>query len=110
MTPRVVPELERRNGRSSYGEFRSRGGATTTSFASRESVFWKYMCEPAVLAPVASEFTGQPRLATMDDAEQRVLSRATSAAGDYLVPSDFDEMVSSVRVLALWLAAWHARS
>jgi HK97 family phage major capsid protein len=91
VTPRVVPTVERRDGRGSYAEFRSRGGATSFT---PESVFWRYMTEPG--EPIA-EAVGQVRLATLDEQEQRVLSKATSAAGGYLVPSDFDNMVASVR-------------
>ena len=99
MTPRVLPDVEHRagrgDGRSSYGEFRSRGNVA--SFSTHDSVFWKYLCEPAVLSPAISEFGGQAWPATMDEKEQRVLSKASSAAGGYLVPTDFDDQVASVR-------------
>lgn len=98
MTPRVVPELERRDGRadgrSSYREFRSRSSAT--SFSTHDSVFWRYMTETGAMT-VPDQFTGEARLATLDEEEKRVLSKASSAAGGYLVPTDFDQMVSSVR-------------
>lgn len=101
MTPRVVPELERRAGRrSSYAEFRSRSGAASATrissgFETRDSVFWRYLTERGIVT--RNEFDGQPQLGTLDEKEQRVLSKATSAAGGYLVPTDFDDMVTSVR-------------
>ena len=96
MTPRVVPDVERRAGRrSSYEEFRSRG-RTSSSFASRDMIFWRYLTEPEVF-PVVSELTGSLHPGTMDDEEFRVLSKATNAAGGYVVPQDFDDQVSSVR-------------
>ena len=101
MTPRVLPEVERRAGRtSSYTEFRSRPGAASTTalstgYQTPASVFWRYMTEPGGVA--RSELSGELRLGTLSDSEYRVLSKATSAAGGYLVPTDFDDMVSSVR-------------
>jgi HK97 family phage major capsid protein len=100
VTPRVVPDVERRDGRaerrSSYAEFRSRGRATS-GFSSPDLAFWRYTTEPSSLDPVRGELFGDLRLATMDDEEHRVLSKATSAAGGYLVPTDFDDQVTSVR-------------
>jgi HK97 family phage major capsid protein len=94
VTPRVVPELERRaGGRSSYAEFRSRGSAT--SYSTHDSVFWRYLTERGMVG--FSEFNGEARLATLGDAEYRVLSRATLAGGGYLAPGDFDDAVTSVR-------------
>jgi HK97 family phage major capsid protein len=90
MSPRVAPKA---SDRSTYAEFRSR--RSVTSFSSPESIFWRYMTEPALVG--RNEFTGSLELGTLDEEEQRVLSKATNAAGGYLVPSDFDEMVTSVR-------------
>lgn len=100
MTPRVLPDAERRNGRSSYAEFRSRLGAASSTpissgFSTHSSVFWRYMTERAPAAP--NEFTGGLEIVTMSEEEKRVLSKATNAAGGFTVPSDFDAMVSSVR-------------
>jgi HK97 family phage major capsid protein len=89
MSPRVTPK---QTGRSSYAEFRSRG--SLSSFESPESVFWRYMTERS--SSVVSSF-GHRQLATMDDEELRTLSKATNAAGGYLVPSDFDDMVTTAR-------------
>lgn len=93
----MFPDVERRDGRdgrSSYAEFRSR--SSVSSFSTQDSVFWRYMTEPTAFVST-SEFTGEARLGTLEEEELRVLSKASSAAGGYLVPTDFDDQVSSVR-------------
>jgi HK97 family phage major capsid protein len=103
VTPRVVPHLERRdgrgNGRSSYAEFRSASAAGRSFATSRDAVFWKYLTNRHVpsLGVDALGDRDHPGSFLLDDAEQRVLSKATGAAGGFLVPSDFDEQVTSVR-------------
>lgn len=89
MSPRVTP---RQSERSSYQEYRSKGGTATT----QDQIFWEYLTAPGAFV-TRSEFTGTPQLGTMDDDEQRVLSKASNAAGGYIVPPDFDDMVTSVR-------------
>jgi HK97 family phage major capsid protein len=66
-----------------------------TSYYTTDSVFWRYLTELGM--PVPNELTGGAQLGTMDADEQRVLSKASSAAGGYLAPTDFDDQVSSVR-------------
>jgi HK97 family phage major capsid protein len=88
---------ERTSGRSSYAEFRSRGGAERVVVADPAQAFWKYMLAPPFGA-------GDPDLPGLeaarvlfDDKELRVLSKATNAAGGYLVPTDFDRMITTAR-------------
>jgi HK97 family phage major capsid protein len=97
LSPRVAPREQRTGSGSSYVEFRSRGGDGRTVVTTRDHAFWKYLtAKPNGIT--------DPALASMDaaqvlfeDAELRVLSKATNAAGGYLVPNDFDEMVTSAR-------------
>ena len=83
--------------RSSYAEFRRRGGAAHVVVADPAQAFWKYL----TAHPVG---THDPGFASIDaaqvlfeESELRVLSKATSAAGGYVVPQDFDEMVTAAR-------------
>jgi HK97 family phage major capsid protein len=92
----VVERATRSRRGSSFAEFRSGGGRERIA-TSRDAAFWKYM----TAAPTGIK---DPALAGIDatnvlfeEAEVRVLSNATSAAGGYLVPSDFDQMVTSAR-------------
>src|SRR5918999_3431375 len=97
MSPRVAKREQRAGRRSSWAEFRSRGNGTQVVVADPAAAWWKYMVAP----PIESH---DPGFAGMDaakvlfeESELRVLSKATFAAGGYLVPQDFDEMVSSAR-------------
>jgi HK97 family phage major capsid protein len=85
--------------RSSFQEFRSRGGGAQVVVTDPAQAFWKYLTAPA--API---MTSDPAFADtgaaevlFEESELRVLSKATSAAGGYLVPQDFDEMVTATR-------------
>jgi HK97 family phage major capsid protein len=83
--------------RSSYAELRSRGGAAHVVVADPAQAFWKYMLAP----PFGSGDPDLPGLdaarVLFDEKELRVLSKATNAAGGYLVPQDFDRMITSAR-------------
>jgi HK97 family phage major capsid protein len=109
VTPRIVPEFERRqngrNGRShdsSYAEFRSKTGADGSGLpvvlTDRDEVLWRYLT-----ATVMPEFGGRAYAGDelsaylVEPREHRVLSKATSAAGGYLVPSDFDDQITFAR-------------
>lgn len=70
-----------------YAEFRNRERAGLT-LIDTEDVLWKYLTAPIGIS-------GDPR-SLLDRAEQRVLSKATSAAGGYLVPTDLEAQILSV--------------
>ncbi len=90
----------RASARSTYAEFRSRAASPVATFGTDpELAFWRYVtARPTGLnlgAPddpswAATRFLVEP-------SEQRVLSKATSAAGGYLVPQDFDSLITSAR-------------
>ena len=86
-----VERAIRRGRDSSYEEFRSRPRDSVA--VSPETAFWKY----ATARPMEgfSRYEGDhlsPYL--FEEREHRVLSKATSAAGGYLVPSDFDAQIT----------------
>jgi HK97 family phage major capsid protein len=85
--------------RSNWAEFRSRAGNAHFVVTDPAQAFWKYLTAPP--APIASSDPGFAGSAAADvlfeESELRVLSKATSTAGGYLVPNDFDEMVTSAR-------------
>jgi HK97 family phage major capsid protein len=91
------PSRRQSPARSSYAEYRTAARSGSVAF-DPEAAFWKYLT-----SRVQPEFAG---LLHADDTlsayaleptEQRVLSKATSAAGGYLVPSDFDDLITSAR-------------
>jgi integrase len=85
---REVPEL----GGPSPAEFRSEAarGELPRAF-SDDAAFWKYLLTPAVLGPLGAADYG------LDREEHRVLSKASSAAGGYLVPTSFDDQITAAR-------------
>jgi integrase len=96
VSPRVKPtklnETWRRAEHPSPAEFRSEAakGEIPRAFSSDEA-FWKYLLTPAVPSPLGVADYG------LDRAEHRVLSKASSAAGGYLVPTSFDDQITSAR-------------
>jgi HK97 family phage major capsid protein len=92
MSPRVQPK------RSAFAKTSEEMKAEVRSAAARgrlpdalsdEQVFWKYLLSPAV---------GEIREhSVLDTVEHRVLSKASSAAGGYLVPTSFDEQITAAR-------------
>jgi HK97 family phage major capsid protein len=105
VSPRVTPTRPRRptqqRPRSSLAEYRSQRDTllermdvdqalrSVAASAVDERAFWRYITAPL---PV----TGDP-LDGLETVERRVLSKATSAAGGYLVPQDFDDQVTTLR-------------
>jgi HK97 family phage major capsid protein len=90
----VHEAAERGRNRSSYAEFRSASAAGREVMRSRDEVFWKYLTDGNATFQVAP---GAARTPLFTDGEYRVLSKATSAAGGYLVPQDFDDQITSAR-------------
>ncbi len=96
MSPRVAPRRRELDESSSYGEFRSRAASGQQNFGpSLDSTFWRYMTAPpnALKGPDdhdVANFLFEPN-------EQRVLSKATNPAGGFVVPTDFDDMITSAR-------------
>jgi HK97 family phage major capsid protein len=76
----------------SQAEFRSEAakGELPRAF-SEDAAFWKYLLTPAVPAPLGGADYG------LDREEHRVLSKASSAAGGYLVPTSFDDQITAAR-------------
>jgi HK97 family phage major capsid protein len=76
----------------SQAEFRSEAarGELPRAF-NEDAAFWKYLTTPPVPSPLGGVDYG------LDREEHRVLSKASSAAGGYLVPTTFDELISSAR-------------
>jgi HK97 family phage major capsid protein len=100
VTPRYVPELERRqNGRSSYAEFRSKTATNTDRFLpDQDLVFWRYLTAPAMPEFGGRVFPGDELSAyVINEDEHRTLSRATNPAGGFLVPSGFDDQITAAR-------------
>jgi HK97 family phage major capsid protein len=85
VSPRVTPK---QRPESSYAEYRSlaRTGGSS-SLRTSADIVWKYLTAPANLEDA--------RL-ILDAPERRVLSKASSAAGGYLVPTDFYEQLIAV--------------
>jgi HK97 family phage major capsid protein len=84
--------LQANRGRSELAEFRSRVvSGERTHAASPDEVWWKYLLAPGVPSPLGGSVYG------LDREEHRVLSKATSAAGGYLVPTSLDEQITAAR-------------
>ena len=84
--------VEQRRRVSRRGEFRSaavRGEGPPAS--SPDDVLWKYLLSPPVASPMGGAMLDLSR------EEQRVLSKATSAAGGYLVGASFDDQITAAR-------------
>ncbi len=89
---------------SSYAEFRSASQAGRPNLGvtnrAQDLVFWKYLTTPGGFfdgRTSADEPEWAPQRYLFEDAEVRTLSRATGPAGGFLVPQDFDELVTSAR-------------
>ena len=96
MSPRVTPTEQRAAQRSSYAEYRSKPNDYIV-FSDREGdvAFWKYATAKAL--PL-EKFPGDDVSAYLPiDAERRALSKASGASGAFLVPSDFDELITGAR-------------
>jgi len=81
---------------TSLAEFRTRALSDTSIFTDHGGVFWRYMLSrPFIPAPSGS----LDPLAGLGlaDAEHRVLSKATNAAGGFIVPTSFDTAITSAR-------------
>ena len=101
MSPKVQPRHAgtMTGRRSSFEEFRSAHAAGRETFlASPDELFWKYMTSRAnAFADAFPGAEGGPVSILAEPAEQRVLSKATNAAGGFTVPQDFDSMIVSAR-------------
>jgi HK97 family phage major capsid protein len=62
-----------------------------THAASPDEVWWKYLLAPAVPSALGGSVYG------LDAEEHRVLSKASSAAGGYLVPTSLDDQITAAR-------------
>jgi len=60
---------------------------------SSSSVFWKYVTSP----PLIGRTGNHPSDFGLEVEEHRVLSKASNAAGGFLVPTDFDEQITAAR-------------
>lgn len=104
MSPRVKPRVSRTTStRSSLAEYRNERGQRLDKLSVDDALaqvyagtldpearsFWRYMTSPATV-------TGDP-MDALDRIEKRVLSKASSAAGGYAVPTDFADQIVSVR-------------
>ncbi len=76
-------------------EYRARAVSGTT-FTDHGGVFWRYMLSRPFI-PAPSDGLDPLVALGLDDVEHRVLSKATSAAGGYLVPASFDTAITSAR-------------
>jgi len=56
-----------------------------------DAAFWKYLLTPAIPAPLGGAHYG------LDREEHRVLSKASNAAGGYLVPTSLDDQITAAR-------------
>jgi HK97 family phage major capsid protein len=98
MSPRVTPREQRTSSQSSYAEFRSRGGNDAQTTSTRpDIVFWRYLTGKPVFAPDSALAGMEAAKILFEDSELRVLSKASSAAGGYLVPNDFGQQITSAR-------------
>jgi len=87
---RLLAQADR--GRAEFAEFRSRvASGERTHAAGADEVWWKYLLSPAIPSSLGGSVYG------LDQEEQRVLSKASSAAGGYLVPTSMDEQITSAR-------------
>jgi HK97 family phage major capsid protein len=86
MTPRYATAPPRRAPSSSLEEFRA--AENGDGFASLEHrAFWRFLLQPVP--------PGMNPRELLDEDEQRVLSKATNAAGGYLAPTDMNEQIVS---------------
>ena len=96
MSPRVEP---RRSERSSFAEYRSKAAASGNELGTltrHDDVFWRYVTTRAT--PLGPRFEGDELSDYLfSEHEQRTLSKASGAGGGFLVPSDFDLLVTSAR-------------
>jgi HK97 family phage major capsid protein len=84
--------LQANRGHSELAEFRSRVvSGERTHAASPDEVWWKYLLAPAVPSALGGSVYG------LDREEHRVLSKASSAAGGYLVPTGMDDQITAAR-------------
>jgi HK97 family phage major capsid protein len=94
VSPRAQPKLRQVPAlrHPSPAEFRSEAakGEFPRAF-SEDSAFWKYLLTPATPSPLGGSVYG------LDREEHRVLSKASSAAGGYLVPTTFDDQITAAR-------------
>jgi HK97 family phage major capsid protein len=99
MSPRVKPKQPHvlnenwehvRN--PSQAEFRSEAakGEFPRAF-SEDTAFWKYLLTPATVSPLGGT------VPLLESEEHRVLSKASSAAGGYLVPTSLDDQITAAR-------------
>jgi HK97 family phage major capsid protein len=100
MSPRVKPKQKppalnenwehARN--PSQAEFRCEAakGELPRAF-DEDAAFWKYLLTPAIPAPLGGAHYG------LDREEHRVLSKASNAAGGYLVPTSLDDQITAAR-------------
>src|SRR4051812_48451740 len=98
--PRVVSTRPAGEWRSSYAEFRHarhRPSHTLLGLddpvfgdSERRLTFWKYVTAPPLTA-------GDDARVFLSREEQRTLSKASASAGGYLVPTDFDSQVTTLR-------------
>jgi HK97 family phage major capsid protein len=84
VTPRVVPHLA--HGSSTLEEFRNH--IKYDHYGPEQTAFWRWALLPT------PDPGADPR-EMLDQEEQRVLSKATGAAGGYLVPQDLEAQVIS---------------
>jgi hypothetical protein len=87
---RLLAQADR--GRSELAEFRSKAAnGERTHAASPDEAWWKYLLTPPVPSPLGGVDYG------LDREEHRVLSKASSAAGGYLVPTSMDDQITAAR-------------
>ena len=92
----LVEQATRDRG-SSYAEFRRLGGPAHVVVADPAEAFWKYLVSPPTRF-VSKDFPGLDAAQILyEESELRVLSKASSAAGGYIVPEDFDQMITASR-------------
>ena len=85
-------------GSRSYAEYRSRtaGGRELRGVTDERFLFWKYLT--AKNTGFGPRFEGDELSDYLfDEHEASTLSKATGPAGGFLVPSDFDNLVTSAR-------------
>jgi HK97 family phage major capsid protein len=89
-----LPEWRPKVEHPPLAEFRSEAarGEFPRAF-SDDAAFWKYLLTPATPSPLG----GAVYVYGLDREEHRVLSKASSAAGGYLVPTSFDEQITAAR-------------
>ncbi len=58
---------------------------------SEDTAFWKYLLTPTTVSPLGGS------VPLLETEEHRVLSKASSAAGGYLVPTSLDDQITAAR-------------